>query len=335
MISFLGLVKHIPQQSIREFILPRLYYWFHFNPNFLILFLTNRCNTACPFCPRTVMGMKEGVDMAKDIFYKSVNETYALGIKRVYLTGAGEPLVHPDINEFIGYLKEKGLFVSISTNAQFLDRHFEALSSIDLIKFSIEGWDKDSYEYYRKNCSFEKVKKNLSEFKEYLSKKREKPKTFISLLVNKETNVAQFFKIWQDKVDKVHFNCADKVFNWNNEKISFISFKEKRLKDNIFTFISKNKAIYCAHPFEDITISPEGNVLICCGDFTDSIVYGNIKNKSLADILDSEKRRQVQRQFISQKFNVCNGCPQFLELDEQSKVEFHSKIKDFWPMNTG
>ena len=69
--------------------------------------------------------------------------------------------------------------------------------------------------------------------------------------------------------------------------------------------------------------------MICCSDFTDSILYGNLKNVSLRDIIHSPKRKDGQRQYVTQKFDVCEGCTEFIKLDEKSNVEYRAKIEPF------
>jgi len=333
-ITILKIVKRIPNKRIRNYILPRLYYYMKFRPNHLMLDISSKCNSACPFCPRTILidEIKGGKNMQPEIFYKAVDGAHKLGIRSCQLYTTGEPLLHPNIDEFIKHLKSKGFHTMISTNAQFLDKHFEALSLLDEVKISIEGWDKESYEYYRKNCDFEKVQSNLVEFKKYLSTKEEKPLVTIGLMVMRETNMDQFFKVWRDKVDRVVIYPTSYVFDWDkNDKIDYLSFdSEKRLKDNMYDYeYDNNGSKYCSYPTEIVMITAEGNGGVCCSDFTDSITYGNLKDKSLSEIIYSPKRRSVQRQFVEQKLNVCDGCSIFSNLDEKSDEDYKQKVEQY------
>ena len=325
-LTFLGIIKRIPQKDLQEFVLSRLYYYLNFVPENIVLDLTSRCNAACPFCARTGIGKKGGVDMSRDIFYKAVDEAASIGIKSSRIYSTGEPLLHPDIDEFIAYLKEKGFYVTVSTNAQFMENHFDSLSLADCVKYSIEGWDKDSYEYYRKNCNFEKVQKNISEFRDFISTKEKKPCTVIGLMVNKETNVEQFFKVWGDKVDDISLGFSHHVIKWQDEKIEYVDLKEERLRNNMYTFEVNDKFKYCGYPFSDIVVSPKGNVVICCEDFDDYVVFGNVKEKSLLEIIHSPKRKQVQEQFICQEYNICMNCSSFYKLDSDSRADFNKKL---------
>ena len=250
--TLVNLIKHIPNKRIRDYFLPRLYYYFNVLPDTIILDISSKCNSACPFCPRTILEIK-GTNMPDDIFYKAVDQAHALGIRKCRLYSTGEPLLHPHIDQFIKYVKQKNfIHIHVSTNGQFADKHFEALSMADEVKFSIEGWDQESYEFYRKNCDFEKVQNNLREFKKYLSVKTKRPLTTIALMVMKETNMQKFFGAWADTVDRILIYPTSNVFDWDaKDRIEFLSFDASpRLKENLYCFEKIKDMRYCGYQFE-------------------------------------------------------------------------------------
>ena len=330
-LNMVNVVKHIPNERVRNWILPRLYYYFNLKPTMLMLDVTSKCNSACPFCPRTLQGIR-GTNMAPEVFYKAVDEASAMGMRECRLYTTGEPLLHPNIDEFIRYLKRKKFNILISTNGQFLDKHFEALSLCDEVKLSIEGWDKESYEFYRKNCDFEKVQNNLIEFRKYLADKPHKPQVTIGFMIMKETGVPQFYLTWRDKADRIDIYPTSYVFDWDNkESIQYLSFDgNKRLKDNMYNYAYDNRGSkYCSYHFEVATVTANGNGAICCSDFTDSITYGNLKDVSLKSILNHPKRKAGQKQFVQQKLDVCAGCSMFSKMDAASEKDYNAKVKDY------
>jgi len=80
---------------------------------------TNVCNFNCPFCScgnrdKTVMLPFEDI-------VEIMTRAKECGCKSVTITGGGEPLMHPQINEIITYLAEKlGLKVGIVTNGSMI-----------------------------------------------------------------------------------------------------------------------------------------------------------------------------------------------------------------------
>lgn len=321
-------LRRIPNKRMRARLLTWIYCHLNWKPDELMLDISSKCNSACPFCFRTQLDI-QGKFMDARVFYDAVNEAYRLGIRQCRLYTTGEPLLHPQVDDFIRYLKEKNFSVMVSTNGQFLDLHMEAMSLIDEVKISVEGWDKESYEYYRRNCSFERLLSNLWLFKKYLTGRTRKPVVTIGLMVMRETNMEQFYRAWRDKCDQISIWPTVYAFDWDeNKKIKYFDFcNDQRLKKNMYDFIDDpKKPRYCGYPFRTVLVSAEGNVVICCNDFSNRIVYGNVKKNRLSEILRSPLRKAVQRQFLTGQLNVCNGCNAFKRMTDKSEEQYKNKI---------
>jgi MoaA/NifB/PqqE/SkfB family radical SAM enzyme len=81
---------------------------------------TNRCNLACKYCSfkesdRTQQLSKEDLDGIVDM-------CKSLGTKGITITGGGEPLLHPQINELIENIYSKGMKVGLVSNGKQLDK---------------------------------------------------------------------------------------------------------------------------------------------------------------------------------------------------------------------
>lgn len=77
--------------------------------------LGKRCNYDCSYCPSIIHdNFSPHTDI--EILKKTVDKLCTLGKPvRLSLTG-GEPCVHPDIEQLIRYIKEKNIWLSITTN---------------------------------------------------------------------------------------------------------------------------------------------------------------------------------------------------------------------------
>ena len=77
--------------------------------------LGKRCNYDCSYCPAAIHdNYSPHTDI--EILKKTVDKLCTLGKPiRLSLTG-GEPCVHPDIEQLIRYIKEKNIWLSITTN---------------------------------------------------------------------------------------------------------------------------------------------------------------------------------------------------------------------------
>ena len=116
---------------------------------------TGGCNFRCPFCHNASLVLPE--QFSKPI---QENEVISFLKKRkgvldaVCITG-GEPLLQPDILEFIKKIKNIGYLVKLDTNGSFPDRLKEIVSSgvIDYVAMDIKNSEKN----YAKTCGLEKI----------------------------------------------------------------------------------------------------------------------------------------------------------------------------------
>lgn len=85
--------------------------------------LTNYCNSNCTWCNHNKMKRQHGF-MDRDTFTRAISflekEQSPFGFVRLH--HFGESLLHPDINEYLTYLKSKGIKWRLSTNGKLLSK---------------------------------------------------------------------------------------------------------------------------------------------------------------------------------------------------------------------
>ncbi|MDH7514415.1 MAG: radical SAM protein [Bacteroidota bacterium] len=121
---------------------------------------TNLCNLHCPECPSGsgALRRREGY-MDYDAFVEIVDEI-APDVVAVQLFFQGEPFLHPRIEDMISYAHRKRLFVSVSTNAHFIDEdNAERIlrAGVDKLIVSLDGATEESYRSYRVGGNFSRV----------------------------------------------------------------------------------------------------------------------------------------------------------------------------------
>ena len=86
----------------------------------------------------------------------------------------GEPLLHPEICDFVKYAKDKGLIdVYFNTNAMLLDGNMAKKlidAGLDRLSISFEGYTRDVYEKYRLGSKFDTVLQNIDSMMELKQK---------------------------------------------------------------------------------------------------------------------------------------------------------------------
>ena len=110
--------------------------------------------------------------------------------EEVDLTGGGEPLLHPRLEEMVRQVKSAGCMVGFSTNATLLfpDRCQSLLEAgLDWVAYSIDGATPATYEKIRVGASFETVMKNITGVQQLKERRgSKKPRTMLFFVMMKE-----------------------------------------------------------------------------------------------------------------------------------------------------
>lgn len=82
--------------------------------------ISNFCNLTCSYCPHPTQSRLKG-NMSFSTFVDVVELAIQCGQKDLFLNNFGEPLLHPEIFEFISYAQTKGIECNFITNGILLD----------------------------------------------------------------------------------------------------------------------------------------------------------------------------------------------------------------------
>jgi len=83
-------------------------------PYHIQLYPTNVCNLKCEFCSCANRNQKDELSLQDTI--SVLSDAAELGCKAVTISGGGEPLLHPNINEIIEIINDLGMKVGLTTN---------------------------------------------------------------------------------------------------------------------------------------------------------------------------------------------------------------------------
>ena len=96
--------------------------------------ITNRCNLACSFCPKTKRAPRTMSAQEFDLILSRL-EGY---VQYVYLHVMGEPLLHPELTTLFALAKARNMKICITTNGTLLQkRSSELLAAESLHKISV------------------------------------------------------------------------------------------------------------------------------------------------------------------------------------------------------
>ena len=259
--------------------------------------ITNNCNLKCSFCSE--------VKRKRRFMTPEEFENILIKIKDytdyIYLHIKGEPLLHPNIIEFLRLADKYNLKVNLTTNGTLFSKVAKELSecnSLRKINFSLHS--ENSLDNY---C--EEIFKNVELLKD---------KIIIYRLWTLKNN--QLDSKSQEIVDKIrkYYNLpqetVDKIYTSNNIKIKSTIYVDK---DNEFSWpeVTTHKSSgYCYALKTQIGILVDGTVVPCCLDSNGVVNLGNIFKESLEEIINSEKYISLKKSFQDRKpcEKLCQSC---------------------------
>lgn len=121
-------------------------------PLFLSWNITFRCNLRCKYCGVCDVGPEE---MTTEEVKEGLEAVWDLGTRWITFSG-GEPLIRHDIDEVLGYAKDKGFQVYISTNGIMIPKKLETIRRLDHVNISIDG-SKETHDDIRGKGTFDKA----------------------------------------------------------------------------------------------------------------------------------------------------------------------------------
>jgi radical SAM protein with 4Fe4S-binding SPASM domain len=271
-------------------------------PKKVIIENTNACNAHCVFCAHDSLTRKIGF-MDFSLFRKIIDNCANLKVKEVAIYRLGEPLLDPDFSEKVAYAKKAGIeLVSTNTNASLLTEEtaIKVLDSgLDVIYISLDGNSKEVYEKIRKGLDYNVVEKNIRRFIELRnSRNREKPAIVFSFCCIDENKhqVKDFIRTWnghgQIWISNIH--------NWSG-----------KAKVKTKNSVSIKRTDPCRILWTELIVSWDGKVPLCCIDYDDKLIMGDLKNESISDVWGGEKYKKNRKIHMDGDFNkipLCESC---------------------------
>ena len=262
---------------------------------------TNFCNADCVFCPHRIMKRKIGI-MEMKLFKKIIDQCKVIGIDYVTIYGFGEPFLDKYFFERLKYAKKAGIFrITTNTNGMYLTK--EKVSKllnigIDEVFISFDATSEEVYKQIRPGLDFKTVENNIlylvNEKKRRRMLKPEISLSFVEFDKNRQ-ETGKYIKKWGKIVDHISFSY---IHNWTGAVESGGKLRVGRRDP-------------CRLLWTDMVISWNGGIPLCCNDYENKIILGNIKNSSIKKIWGGEKLRQLRDFHKKKDFNriaICKNC---------------------------
>jgi radical SAM protein with 4Fe4S-binding SPASM domain len=271
--------------------------------------ITNVCNLKCEFCPIT----------KRDAKFMDINtfENILSQIKEytdhIYLHVKGEPLLHPDLDNFLDVAEANNLKVNITTNGTLINKVKNKIlnkKALRQINFSLHSFDANDLSF-----SVDEYLKSILDF---------------TLEAVSSTNIIISYRLWNLEQDIKSIEKNRHILDIIESYLE-LDFKiEEKLLDNRGIKLAKNIYLNAAERFEwpdkkleesddygfcyglrdQIAILVDGNVVPCCLDGEGVINLGNTNEFSISQIIESERAKAIYEGFSNRKVveELCRKC---------------------------
>ena len=273
------------------------------------------CNYTCQMCPQTHPDGTTGArgknwmrKMPLAEFERYVAECAEAGLNVVNLDGSGEATISLDLPEYISVVKKYGAQAVIFSNGYRMNGNFmqECVDAgLDFFRFSIIGYDYDTYKEWMNSENFYRVISNLHEMKRYVVRSKSDcvVATYHLILDNDNIDyeVEQYCKI----VKSANVSTEIwKMHNWSG--VYDPDYEREGAKKT------------CGRPFSpDIVIraggigGATGAVHPCCQVLgrDDEAVLGHGSINTLNEIWDGDKYNKLRKQHEMGDYpDFCKDC---------------------------
>lgn len=257
--------------------------------------ITNICNMNCSFCPPHNR-KSEYMPIEK---FKMILGQIKPYTKYIYLHVKGEPMLHPNFDEFVKLAFDEGFFVNITTNGTLLKDHLESTKYIRQLNISLHATNDEEIINTAK-----KIKNCYVNFRVW---NFDEKSTTIDL-IEKEFDLDVYNELSQKMKEMNHTSLKSET-NFTLKNNFYISiqnkFKWPNINDN-----NAEETGYCHATKDHIAILVDGTIVPCCLDNNGDINLGNIFTQDLSDVLGSEKVIRIQEGFEQRKCieELCKKC---------------------------
>lgn len=281
------------------------------------------CNADCVFCPYGATYESQPKGRMEDwLFKKIIDESARYGVRRISPYLMNEPFVDRHLFERIAYVNEvhPRARVVITSNGSLLTppviQKLLALGDgVHELYLSVQGIDKDAYERtMRGGMVFERTMQNIDHLIRAMRERRLKRP-----------------HLWITMVDTDIIDARKAVDYWRSRGISSKYTLLENRGGNIAdanAFSRSHRMQYfstCTRLFKQMYIMFDGDVVLCCTDYSRKQVLGNVRRTSLYEVWNGEVATEIRRRFLSDRIGELPLCGQ-CEIDREVEVAHRTRF---------
>jgi hypothetical protein len=257
--------------------------------------ISNICKTNCAICPRDAISRPLGI-MSREVFYKCT-EQLCKNSSRVTFSGMGDPLGHPNWQEFVEVFARFENRVGVQVNIASLDddKLLElANAPISTIMLSFPSICPQSFRRILPEVKYEEMLERSEKLIGLCDKRI--PIQIVGVQTREESlDTEEFRNFWKKRnARSMLLSCHSRGGNLLDQR--FVDLKNIGIK--------KSCGLFARHAF----ITWEGDVLACCHDLTGSTKLGTLVDTKIPVLC----QRKIEKLKFVPHFDLCKKCDEAL-----------------------
>ena len=247
------------------------------------------CNHRCPFCPVSIEPRDREV-MAQDVFERVVSQAVEAGGKGlvVFLSNYNEPSYDPFFEDRVRFLFALGLPISILTNASGFTPErcalFASLGRFRYIGVNLPTLRPERYEKLHGTRDLARVLANMDAMRAHALAEE----MAIVLLGDEDE---------EHRRDTGEIRARFEPAGWEVKPFKI------RSRPGSGTYVPEPPAyknlrgceLMGSRPFEHLHVNATGKAVLCCQDYYEKHVVGDVKTQSVAEILGGDALARLRR----------------------------------------
>ena len=260
--------------------------------------ITNICNMNCSFCH----GHKRAKRQMTKQEFATVLEKLQGQTKYIYYHLMGEPLLHPNLPEFLKMAAEKDYKSIITTNGTLLKRRGDELLSAEVHKINIslhsfENGSKEDRDVY------------VTEVADFAKKAADKGTIVVIRLWNKGFDGGKNEELLRILKENIAGDWTENTRGLKIKDKIYLEWGERFEWPDSQAEIKGNK-FFCYGLKDQFGILCDGTVVPCCLDSEGVIALGNIFKDDIKEVLLSKRATDISEGFKCGKAaeDLCKRC---------------------------
>ncbi len=303
-------------------------------PLMLMVEPTNICNLKCPMCPSGNGDMKRPLGKLDLEQFRKLMDEVGPYIMQVQLWNQGEPFINKNFLDFVACARRMGVMTQTSTNGHYIrtaeDAEALVRSGLDILIFSLDGTNQETYEKYRVGGKFGIVMQALrliSEAKTELNSKTPIIELQFLLFKHNRQEIDEVKAIGKKyKVDRLSLKTAQVYTAEQAEE--FLPEEEEARRysfDGEHIEMKGQVPNWCKRLWLNSTVNWDGSVSPCCFDKDAEHAFDNIfeNGTSFTQVWKNSRYNSFRRQIMSERkaIEMCRNCTEGLEVPYAQIIE--------------